>query len=448
MNAGVAELARMIEEASGFVVPHRSYGQLAAVAREQVASLKLNGIEQYMDLLSVKADSPEWRHLLARITVKESYLFRGPAQFAALGSTILDEFSAIRPDRRLRVWCAGCARGEEAVTLAIVLDSHPIVKAWDWSVLATDVDDQALEEARLGRYGERAVSAVPAEILASRFVRRGDHFEVEPRLLGRIAYRKLNLVDRDAIIEAGPFDVIFLRNVLIYFRPDLQRRVVQTVERSLSRDGVLFLGPSESLLSLEATLRPRDLGASFCYRWPPSGSERRADTGANRRPIQGAERASHQDPPHRALPPVVTGDEEHRHTLDEPFRRLLDALEAADFEVARGIALTLRHEFPENPLTHALVGFAASRMTDFETAVLAYRGALYLDAASPEIRFLMAVALEGQGRFDRALRDYRSALIALGSSPPSASPIFKTLGLPARDQLANICRKKISQIKD
>jgi len=443
MNAGVAELARMIEEASGFVVPQRSYGQLAAVAREQVASLKLNGIEQYMDLLSVKADSPEWRHLLARITVKESYLFRGPAQFAALGSTILDEFSAIRPDRRLRVWCAGCARGEEAVTLAIVLDSHQIVKAWDWSVLATDVDDQALEEARLGLYGERAVSAVPAEILASRFVRRGDLFEVEPRLLGRIAYRKLNLVDRDAIIEAGPFDVIFLRNVLIYFRPDLQRRVVQTVEQSLAQDGVLFLGPSESLLSLEATLRPRDLGASFCYQWPPSGSERRADTGAIR-PIQGVEHASCQDPPHRALPPVVTRDRKHRHTLDEPIRRLSDALEAVDFEAARGIALTLRHEFPENPLTHALVGFAAYRMTDFEAAVLAYRGALYLDAASPEIRFLMAVALEGQGRFDRALREYRSALIALGSAPPATSPIFKTLGLPARDQLANICRKKIS----
>ncbi len=77
MTTAVAELARMIEEASGFVVPPRDYGQLTAIASEQIASLKLTGIEEYLDLLSVKADSPEWRHLLARITVKESYLFRG-----------------------------------------------------------------------------------------------------------------------------------------------------------------------------------------------------------------------------------------------------------------------------------------------------------------------------------------------------------------------------------
>jgi len=444
MNAAVAELARMIEEATGFVVPRRSYGQLAAVAREQVASLKLNGIEQFMDLLSVKADSPEWRQLLAKITVKESYLFRGSAQFTALGSTILDEFSVIRSDRRLRVWCAGCARGEEAVTLAIVLDSHPIVKRWDWSVLATDVDDQALEEARLGRYGERAVAAVPESILASRFERKGDRFLVEPGLLGRITYRKLNLVDRDAIVGAGPFDVIFLRNVLIYFRPDLQRRVVQTVERSLAPDGVLFLGPSESLLSLDATLRPRDLGSSFCYRWPPSDPGQRADIGADR-PIRGPQGTGRRDPTDRPLPPATTGSRELWNPSDEPVRRLLDALEAADFETARGIALTLRHEFPENPTTHALVGFVASRMTDFEAAVLAYRGALYLDPASPEIRFLMAVALEGDGRLDRAQREYRSALGVLGSAPLGTQPIFKHLGLPGRDQLLSICRKKISE---
>ena len=435
----------MIEEASGFVVHQRSYGQLAAVAREQVSSLKLTGIEQYMDLLSVRPDSPEWRHLLARITVKESYLFRGPAQFAALGSTILDEFSVIRPDRRLRVWSAGCARGEEAVTLAIVLDSHPVVKAWDWSVLATDVDDQALEEARLGRYGERAVSAVPTDVLSSRFVRRNDLFEVEPRLLGRIAYRKLNLVDRDEIVAAGPFDIIFLRNVLIYFRPDVQRRVVRTVERSLAPDGVLFLGPSESLLSLEATLRPRDLGASFCYRWPPSGPAPGAEGGSDRS-LRALEPREREDPVDRAPLPVSGADREHRRTPDEPIRRLLNALETADFEAAREIALTLRHEFPENPTTHALVGFAASRLTDFEAAVLAYRGALYLDAASPEIRFLMAVALEGDGRYDRARREYRSALIALGSAPPAASPIYRALGLPNRDQLVSICRKKIHEI--
>lgn len=447
MNTAVAELARMIEEASGFVVPERSYGQLAAAAREQIASLKLDGIEQFMDLLSVRADSPEWRLLLARITVKESYLFRGPAQIAALGSTILDEFAAIRRDRRLRVWCAGCARGEEAVTLSIVLDSHPIVKSWDWSILATDVDDQALEEARRGRFGVRAVSAVPADVLETRFEPRGELFEVDRRLLDRITYRKLNMVDREAILRAGPFDVIFLRNVLIYFRPELQRRVVQTVEQSLVPDGVLFLGPSESLLSLEATLRPRDLGACFCYRWPPTAAEPPSGQ-QTRHPVQGVEPPVRLDLPDRASGPTTFARDQNREAPDEPLARVTKALLAADFEAARGIALRLRHEFPENPIIHAMVGFSASRLTDYGAAVLAYRGALYLDAGNPEIRFLLAAVLEADGRLDRARREFRSTLIALGSAPPDPSPVFKTIGLPDRNQLALICRKKIETIKE
>ena len=447
MDATVGELARMIEEASGFVVPPRGYGQLAVIAREQIASLRLAGIEEYIDLLTVRSDSPEWRHLLARITVKESYLFRGPAQMEALSRTILEELAAIRRDRRLKVWCAGCARGEEAVTLAIVLASHPVVRSWDWSILATDVDDQALDEARLGRYGERAVAAVPGDILASRFSRHQDRWEFDPKLLGRIAYRRLNLVDREEVLQQGPFDVIFLRNVLIYFRPELQRKVVQTVEQSLTPDGVLFLGPSESLLSLDASLRPRDLGSCFCYRWPAPAVDLRPGGGVER-PARRSAGAAGRSLPARALPPSVSDGPVDQRAPDDRIRGMLDALAAADFEAARGIALSLRHDFPENPVTHALVGFAASRLTDFRDAILAYRGALYLDPGVPEIRFLLAVALEADGRSDRALREYRSALASAGSAAAAASPLFKSLGIPARDQLVIICRKKISDIKE
>lgn len=447
MDPAVAELARMIEEASGFVVSPRSFGQLAVIAREQIASLKLAGIEEYLDLLTVRSDSPEWRHLLGRITIKESYLFRGRGQMHALGQTILEELAAIRRDRRLKVWCAGCARGEEAVTLAIVLASHPVVCNWDWSILATDVDDEALDEARLGQYGERAVAAVPADVLASRFTRLDDRWQVEEKLLGRIAYRKLNLVDRGAVLKHGPFDVIFLRNVLIYFRPELQRKVVQTVEQSLAPDGVLFLGPSESLLSLDSSLRPRDLGSCFCYRWPAPAVDLRPG-GGFATPSQRNAGATGRKVPARVLPPSLSEEAADLRTPDERIRGMLDALTAADFETARGIALTLRHDFPENPVTHALVGFAASRLTDYGDAVLAYRGALYLDPGVPEIRFLLAVALEADGRSNRALREYRSALASLGSASAAASPLFKSLGIPPRDQLVLICRKKIIEFKE
>ncbi len=446
MNRAIAELARMIEEASGFVVSERSYGQLTAIAGEQIASLKLADIDEYLDLLAVRADSPEWRHLLARITVKESYMFRGRAQIDALTTVILDELAAIRSDRRLRVWCAGCARGEEAVTLAIVIASHRGVGAWDWSILATDVDDQALDEARLGRYGERAVEAVPAEILAARFIRRGDRYEIDPGLLRRIDYRRLNLVDREAVVAEGPFDLIFLRNVLIYFRPEIQRRVVATVEQALAPAGVLFLGPSESLLPLEASLLARDLGSCFCYQWPPSTADRPTATGAAPN-VQSEHRPAGHPPRDVTMPASVPDGAAERSTFEERMARILGAVNAGDIASAGRLALALRHEFPEKPAAHALVGLAASRASDHGAAVLAYRAALYLDPAAPEIRFLLAVALEADGRGDRAIREYRSVLASLGAAPAASSPLFKKLGVPGRDRLLAICRKKISVIK-
>jgi chemotaxis protein methyltransferase CheR len=443
MNRAVAELARMIEEASGFVVSERSYGQLAAIANEQIASLKLADIEEYLDLLSARSDSPEWRHLLARITVKESYMYRGRSQIDALKSVILEELAAIRTNRRLRVWCAGCARGEEAVTLAIVISSHPVVGTWDWSILATDVDEQALDEARLGRYGERAVAAVPSDILASRFVRRGDRYEIDPRLLGRIAYRRVNLVDRGAVVGEGPFDLIFLRNVLIYFRPELQRRVVKTVEQALAPDGVLFLGPSESLLPLDASLLARDLGSCFCYRWPPQKAAPRPGIGITPR-VQSGFRDAAGGGVEGVIPPRSSPDGlTDGATPEERIGRVVNAVAAGDSASAHRLALALRHEFPEIPVVHALVGAVAARTSDHRAAVLAYRAALYLDPAAPEIRFLLATALEADGRADRARREYRSVLASLSAVQAAPSPWFRALGVPERDQLVIVCRKKL-----
>ncbi len=280
---------------------------------------------------------------------------------------------------------------------------HPIVRTWDWSILATDVDDQALDEARLGRYSGKAMAGVPADILASTFVDRGDRYEVDPKLLKRIDYRRLNLVERDAVLAAGPFDLVFLRNVLIYFRPELQRRVVETVEQAMAADGVLFLGPSESLLSLDAVLRPRDLGSCFCYQWPPPVAGLATGTRAARTDHRDATRRFTRNRPVGRTRPAIPTPGWITTRLTNGSGDCWMHWRKADFEGARGIALTLRHEFPENPVIHALVGFAASRVMDFGAAILAYRGALYLDPGSPEIRFLLAVALEADGRSDRAL---------------------------------------------
>ena len=267
MSDAAAELARMIEEVSGNVVPAAHLPFLAQAAETRVRATGHRDLAGYVASLRRGALTGEWSALLPLVTVNESYFFRTPQHFDALVRTVLPDLLAARaPGRRLRLWSAGCARGEEPATLAIVLAESPGAAGWDWRILATDVDEEALATARHGAYAERSVAQVAGPIRDRHFTRRGDQLVLSPALRAHIEYRVLNLVREPFADPGGPFDVVFLRNVLIYFRVESQRRVAAAVASTLAPDGVLFLGPAETLWQISDELEPVDLGDCFCYR--------------------------------------------------------------------------------------------------------------------------------------------------------------------------------------
>ncbi|MCU0232521.1 MAG: hypothetical protein MUE90_00600 [Thermoanaerobaculales bacterium] len=436
MTEASLHLAQLIESASGFVIPERGRAALTALARERAAALGLAGVADYLELLRARPDSKEWRLLLGRITIKESFLFRGPSQFEALARTILPELAARRGGGGLRVWCAGCARGEEAATLAIVVAAHPACRDLEWSILATDVDEGALADAREGRYGPRAVAGVPPAVLARHFTERDGLFEFDPALRARITYRRLNLVEPRLDPPGAPFDLVFLRNVLIYFRPELQQRVVAAVERSLAPGGCLFLGPSESLLPLGSALAPRDLGGCFCYG--------RATGGAP--PVQGPR------PPAAPFPAVVAGPPcgspplspaaGEPPSLPERAAGVARGIAAAaDLDAARRAAALLRLEFPESPVAHLLEGLAWERAGASERALLAFRGARYLAPEMAVVRYLLGLTLEALGHREAAMREYRAVLSA--TAPPPAWLDLERLGVPGQEAIVDFCREKL-----
>ena len=273
MSDAAVELARLVEEVSGNVVPpaHLPFLEQAAAARVRATGHR--DLAAYVASLRRGALAGEWSALLPLVTINESYLYRTPQHFAALERVLLPALMAARADRRrLRLWSAGCARGEEPATLAIVLAETPALAGWDWRILATDVDEVALAAARGGRFGERAVANVPPGHRERHFERQGGEYVLAPALRSRIEYRVLNLVHEPLVAAGGPFDVLFLRNVLIYFRPESQRRVAAAVAQHLAPDGRLFLGPAETLWQLTDALEPVDLGDCFCYRPREAGS--------------------------------------------------------------------------------------------------------------------------------------------------------------------------------
>lgn len=436
MNEPIREIAELVEATSGFVIGDQSIDALERFVGQRVRRGGFADLERYVDYLRRHPDSEEWRHLLSKITIKESYLFRANAQFEALADTILFEIADRNPDRQLRVWCAGCARGEEAATLAIVLADHRVAGSWRWRVFATDVDETALADARKGVYGRRAVERVPAATLDRHFIQRGDQFELAPELRRRIEYRRLNLVERPLDLGDEPFDVIFLRNVLIYFRPELQRRVVEMIEGALAEHGVLFLGPSESLLHLGTKLYAEDLGGCFCYRRRPSIEGAGPTPAIAETPVKPTRPATEEV----ALP----GDSDHLEDdaprFETRLESMVEALEKGENRRAAAGLAVLRHDFPERAAARVLEGVALERCGDPEQATLAYRAALYLAPEMDEVRFLLARALEGQGRSQAAAREYRTALTGLGPAGDFMAAILERLGFPDSDQMMNVCR--------
>jgi len=438
------ELAELIESVSGVVVPDRDLERLFVLATERAGATGKRGLAEYLARLRRDLDWEEWPVLLGRITNKESYLFRGRAQFEALQETILPELASRRRVRRLRVWSAGCARGEEAATLAIVLADHPVVAGWDWRILATDVDSLALAQASKGIFGRRAVSQVPAAALERHFTSRGGRYELDPDLRKRIEFRRLNLAVPSLEVRGGPFDVVFLRNVLIYFRPVVQARVIASVERELADDGTLFLGASESLLSLASRLEARDLGCCFCYhrRSEPGPVDGTVDVG--KKGDSGAGESSTSGP-REATDSLRPRADEAR--LEEGIHGAAVALEAGDAAEALATMETLLKRHPENAVLHALRGLAHERAGALDGAIQAYRAALYLDPELVEVRFLLARSLAAAGRERRSVREYQAVLGSPGVARAAAPAVLTRLGVPSGASLEHACREALEMLQ-
>ena len=222
------------------------YGRLS----RRLRSLQLQSFRDYLNYLQEHEDC-ELTEFLNCITTNLTSFFRENHHFEALRDRILPELMSVgRVERRLRIWSAGCSTGEEPYSLAMVLrEVLPDMAGWNARLLATDLDTRVLEIARAGEYDAERVLKVSPERL-QRFFQCGTganrgKVRVGSELRQLITFKQLNLMD--AWPMRGPFDVIFCRNVVIYFDLATQSRLFDRFASILSDDGYLFVGHSETL---------------------------------------------------------------------------------------------------------------------------------------------------------------------------------------------------------
>ena len=209
--------------------------------------LQLHGLESfdaYFRMLTDGRHPEELQVAMDLLTTNETYFFREPKHFDYLRDVILP---AATPGRSFRVWSAASASGQEAYTIAMVLAGRLGESPWD--VVGSDLSTRVLERARSGHYPLEQSRHIPQEYLRS-FCLKGvgtqeGTFLVSKQLRGRVSFRQINLIE--PVPKLGEFDLIFLRNIMIYFDLETKRRVVSRILPLLRPGGHLFIGHSESL---------------------------------------------------------------------------------------------------------------------------------------------------------------------------------------------------------
>lgn len=453
-SSPIQQLVSMIREATGNVIPPARVSFLEEVALRRAHTRGYPGIAGYVRALAARELDGEWGSLIALVTIKESYFFRAPQQFEAIRQQVLPVLLRARSGARsLRIWSAACARGEEPATLAMLLAGEPTLAGWDWTVVATDLDEEALAGARLGLYGERAVSQVPPDLAERWFTRRGKLYELDSGLRSRIRYQTLNLAHTPYALPFGECDLVLLRNVLIYFRRPLQRLVVSQIARLLSPQGYIFLGASETLWQIQDELEAVDLGPCFAYRHrttprpapepprkaaPPRPSAAEAPRVRERSTSRAAAPAS--VPP---APPAAVKGSPAVQPLGVPERLAAAArdLAANRIDDAGRILGQVLAADPSEPAAHALEGFLNDLRGRSEDAVSSYRAALYLDPDLFQVRVLLADCLLRLGHRDRAEHQFREVLTLLASGRERALAMYEGLPLPDRERAQKRCRQ-------
>jgi chemotaxis protein methyltransferase CheR len=250
-------LAGMLKERSGLMLtPDKVYlleSRLTPLARKR----GLDTLDALVQKLRARTDQTLVRDVTEAMTTNESFFFRDNTPFDLFKNHVMPAMEKARgTQKRLRIWCAAASTGQEPYSLAILLrEQWHKYKDWRIEIVGTDICTQVLEKAKAGEYSQFEVQrGLPIQLLIKYFTQDGDTWRLNDDIRKMVTYRPFNLLDN--LTGLGSFDVIYCRNVLIYFDQPTKSGVLDRMSKVLAKDGTLFLGAAETVLGITDAFRP------------------------------------------------------------------------------------------------------------------------------------------------------------------------------------------------
>jgi chemotaxis protein methyltransferase CheR len=255
------KLSRFIYKESGIKMPPVKRVMLQSRLQKRLRELNMTTFKDYIDYVFSKDGlNGEIIHMLDVVSTNKTDFFREPVHFDFLSNTVLPEFVQQRAgSRTIKVWSAGCSSGEEPYTISIVMaDFAEKNPGFDFSIIGTDISTQILQKAVDAVYKEERVTIIPLETKRKYFLRSKDRVnptvKVNSDLRKRVRFGRLNFMDNYYDIPET-FDIVFCRNVLIYFDRETQEKVINKLCDKLRPGGYFFLGHSESIMNMQVPLK-------------------------------------------------------------------------------------------------------------------------------------------------------------------------------------------------
>jgi chemotaxis protein methyltransferase CheR len=405
--------------------------QLTELIASRLSALGLPDCSSYTNFLAgQERGRVEMDVLIGRLTIGETYFFRDEAQFAAIRDIILPEIlERNRSLKQLRMWSAGCATGAEPYSLAILLarDFADRIAGWQVGIDATDLNREYLAQAAEGKFRAWAFRSTPDEVKRECFSKDGLTWTIHPSYKQWISFHHMNLVTSDfptPWLAGTRFDLILCRNVMIYFAPEVNRRLVGELHNSLRDGGWLVVGAAEHGLDSYQAFRTSEVAKARIYqKLPPSFV-----------PLEVA--------PATAPVPAAAGPSTHRYPVKVPRNegsRVLEAgaravarpppadledlrqlVDRGDWQGAAEYGRTLLSKDGLNPQIHFYKALICENLGQAAEARRWLRQAIYLDRNFALAHYQLGLALERDGQLRAAARSFGNVLKVLRTAPDDA----------------------------
>jgi len=261
----LSELGIVLDEGKDYLIESR----LGPIARRE----NLGGIDGLATTLRAGKSAELKRSVLDAMTTNETTFLRDVTPFEVLEQSVIPKLiEARRAKRKLRIWYAASSYGQEPYSVSMILhDQFPELKTWQLEQVGTDICRNALERARAGRYSQLEVNrGLPAKLLVKHFKKEGQDWQLSDSIRKMVKFDELNLIGRWP--PMGTFDIVFIRNVLIYFDVETKRQVFNKIHDLLAPDGYMFLGAAESTINIDDRFMRSENGKGGCFRLAKAAS--------------------------------------------------------------------------------------------------------------------------------------------------------------------------------